>query len=391
MRGWINQAFDSAEQLARTHRHGEGEAQELFELAVEASPSGMMMIDHGGRIIMANGEIEHLFGHSRDALIGQSVEMLLPPVMRTGHIALRAQFIKDPQTRGMGKGREFVGLHRDGTDFPIEIGLFPIHIRDGLLILAVIVDISERKKNERLKDEFVSTVSHELRTPLTSITASSALLSAGGAGPLPETAAHLIGIAHHNGQRLVRLINDILDIEKIESGEVVFHLETVNIQTVVEQAIETSRVYADALGVRIRLGSQLAASEVYADADRLAQVVGNLLSNAIKFSPSGEEVIVGLTQRGHTVRLTVRDHGPGIPDNFKSRIFQKFAQADSSDTRQKGGTGLGLSIVRQIVKRLGGEIGFESEVGAGALFFVELPRSHERAEPPAEQCGKEVA
>jgi PAS domain S-box-containing protein len=372
-------------------------AEELFELAVEACPSGMMMIDRSGRIVMLNSEIEHLFGHSRDALIGQSVEMLLPPAMRTGHVALRAKFNKDPRTRGMGKGRELVGRHRDGIDFPIEIGLYPIHIRHGLLILAVIVDISERKRNERLKDEFVSTVSHELRTPLTSIAASLALLSGGGAGRLPKPAGHLVGIAHSNSQRLVRLVNDILDIEKIESGEMVFHLGPVNICAVVEQAIETSRAYADTLGVKVRLESHLTIGEALADADRLAQVVGNLLSNAIKFSPRGEEVIVGIVQGVETIRLTVRDHGPGIPDDFKPRIFEKFAQADSGNTPPKGGTGLGLSIVRQIVERMGGKVGFESEVGAGALFFVELPRLRENVRPPGselatvEKRGQEVA
>ncbi len=142
----------------------------------------------------------------------------------------------------------------------------------------------------------------------------------------------------------------------------------------VEQAIETSKAYAEEFGVSVRLDPHSVVGEVRADTDRLAQVVGNLLSNAIKFSPRGEEVVVGVSERDDAIRVTVRDHGPGIPDEFKPRVFEKFAQADSTDTRQKGGTGLGLSIVEQIVKRFGGEIGFESEVGVGTLFFVELPR-----------------
>ena len=349
-------------------------AEDLFKLAVEACPSGMMMIDRSGHIVMVNSETEHLFGYSREELISRPVEMLVPPHLRTGHAKMRSIYNKHSEIHSMGKGRELVGLHRDGSEFPVEIELNPIHIRDGLLVLAVIVDISERRRNDRLKDEFVSTVSHELRTPLTSITASLALLQAGGVGRLPEPAARLVGIAHNNGQRLVRLINDILDVEKIESGKMSFHLEQVNVAAVVEQAIEASRAHAEELGVTVRLDPDSVAGKVPADADRLAQVVGNLLSNAIKFSPRGEDVIVCISERDETIRITVRDHGPGIPDEFKPHVFEKFAQADSGDKRQKGGTGLGLSIVDEIVKRLSGEVGFESEVGGGTLFFVELPR-----------------
>ncbi|HEX3859185.1 MAG TPA: PAS domain S-box protein [Pseudolabrys sp.] len=349
-------------------------AEELFRLAVEASPSGMMMIDRGGRIVMVNGELEHLFGYRREELMGQKVEMLVPGNMRAEHAQLRSEFIQRPESRSMGAGRELFGLRKDGSEFPLEIGLNPIHIRDGLLILGVVVDISERRRTERLKDEFVSTVSHELRTPLTSIAASLALLKAGGAGRLPEQAARLVTIAHNNGQRLVRLINDILDIEKIESGKIKFNFKQVEVRSTVEQAIDANRPYADDYGVRVRLDSESVAGDLRTDQDRLVQVITNLLSNAIKFSPRDEEVVVGITGRDGFIRITVRDHGPGIPDEFKPRVFDKFAQADASDARQKGGTGLGLSIVKQIVNRLGGEVGFESAVGHGTLFFVELPR-----------------
>ncbi len=351
-------------------------AEELFKLAVEACPSGMMMIDRSGLIVMVNSEIERLFGYRREDLISRPIEMLVPPRMRAGHAKLRAAYTLEAKIRNLGKGRELVGLHRDRSEFPIEIELNPINIRDGLLILAVVVDISERKSNERLKDEFVSTVSHELRTPLTSITASLALLSAGGGGCLPDSAARLVSIAHNNGQRLVRLVNEILDIEKIESGKLSFHLEKVNARAVVEQTIETSRAYAEDLGVSMRLDPNSVASDVRADPDRLAQVVGNLLSNAVKFSPRGAEVIVGVDERHDSIRITIRDHGPGIPEDFRRRVFEKFAQADSTDTRQRGGTGLGLSIVHEIVRQLGGEVGFETEIGVGTLFYVELPRWH---------------
>ena len=231
----------------------------------------------------------------------------------------------------------------------------------------------ERKRLERLKDEFVSTVSHELRTPLTSISGSLGLLVGQWAGKLPESAARLLVIAHKNSQRLVRLINDILDIEKMESGEVVFDMKRIEVCPLVEQTIEANRGFAEGYGVRVRLDPECKAVDVRADPDRLAQIVINLISNAIKFSPSGEEVVVGVKTRGETVRISVRDHGHGVPAEFRPRIFEKFAQADATDARQQGGTGLGLSIVKRIVDRLGGEVGFDDAPGGGTIFHVDLP------------------
>jgi len=232
---------------------------------------------------------------------------------------------------------------------------------------------AERKRLERLKDEFVSTVSHELRTPLTSITGSLGLLMGNAAGNLPTPMARLLTIAHTNSQRLVRLVNDILDIEKMEAGRVVFNFSRVEVRTLVAQAIEANRGFAEGYGVRIRLEEALAGADVRADPDRLLQVVTNLLSNAIKFSPPDGEVVVAIKKGADVVRVTVRDHGQGIPVDFRPLIFQKFAQADAGDARQKGGTGLGLSIVKQIVDRLSGEVGFADAPGGGTIFHVQLP------------------
>lgn len=350
-------------------------AEELFGLAVEASPSGMMMIDRTGHIVMANRAVERLFGYSRLEVVGRPIEILVPADLRTGHMALRAGFVRNPEPRGMGKGRELFGVRKDGSEIPLEIALTPVHIREGLLILAVVVDVSERRSNERLKNEFVATVSHELRTPLTSIAASLALLTSGKAGELPPQALRLAAIAHSNGERLVRLVSDILEIEKIEAGRVTFRFRAVNARGLVEQVIESNHAYADQVGVRLRLERASKSGEVWADPDRLAQVVANLLSNAIKFSPAGEEVVLKVEEREHSVRIAVSDHGPGIPDEFVPRVFAKFAQVDASDARKKGGTGLGLSIAKQIVMRLGGEIGFKSKVGSGTQFYVDLPRA----------------
>jgi len=351
----------------------ESSTDEKFRLAVEACPTGMIMTDNAGRIMLANAETERLFGYQRGELVGQTIEILLPERLRNGHIQRRAEFARRPEARRLGGSRNLLGRRRDGTEFPAEIGLYPVGSGAASGVLAVIVDISERKRMDRLKDEFVSTVSHELRTPLTSIAGSLGLLIGGAVGNLPEPAARLIRIAQSNSQRLVRLINDILDIEKMESGQTTFKFKRLSARSLAEQVIEANRGYADGFYVRVSLDADSAVGEVYADPDRLAQVITNLLSNAIKFSPPDSEVLVAIDERDQTVRVTVRDHGPGIPNNFRPRIFEKFAQADATNARQKGGTGLGLSIVKQIVTRLGGAVGFRDAPDGGTVFYVDLP------------------
>jgi signal transduction histidine kinase len=231
----------------------------------------------------------------------------------------------------------------------------------------------ERKNLERLKDGFVASVSHELRTPLTSISVSLGLLMIKAAGSLPEPLKRLLGIAHANCQRLVRLVNDILDIEKMESGQVAFNFARVEVRSVVEEAIDANRELAIGCGVMIRLEDACPHCDVRADPDRLAQVFTNLLSNAIKFSPAENDVVIAIEKGSNAVRIAVRDHGPGISADFKPRIFERFAQADATNARRKGGTGLGLSIVKQIIDRLGGKVGFADAPGGGTIFHVELP------------------
>ncbi|MDX2098047.1 MAG: PAS domain S-box protein, partial [Leptolyngbyaceae cyanobacterium bins.59] len=229
-------------------------------------------------------------------------------------------------------------------------------------VLAIVRDITERKQVERLKNEFVSVVSHELRTPLTSIRGSLGLICGGVVGELPTQVKDLIQIAYKNSERLVVLINDILDIEKIESGQMNFEMKSLALVPLVEQAIEGNRAYGQQYGVQFNLETSLPEIKVQADANRLIQVLTNLLSNAAKFSPcNGTVQVVVRSEEEGWVRVAVSDRGPGIPGNFRDRVFQKFAQADASDTRQKGGTGLGLSISKAIIERMGGFIGFQTE------------------------------
>lgn len=264
----------------------------------------------------------------------------------------------------------------NGLPTVFEMVQVPLRNADGVIerIFLSARDISERKRVERLKNEFVSTVSHELRTPLTSIAGSLGLLSGGAAGPLGDRAKHLITIAHSNSLRLVRLINDILDIEKIEAGRMTFELKSLVLADVVGQAISGLKSYADEFGVTVDFPGAAQELMVYGDEDRLTQVVTNLLSNAIKFSPQGGDVAVTVAPDGEAVAILVKDRGPGIPESFRGRMFSKFAQADGSDSRRKGGTGLGLAIVREIVERHAGAITYRTAMGEGTEFEVRLPR-----------------
>ncbi|SFU74909.1 multi-sensor hybrid histidine kinase [Polaromonas sp. YR568] len=234
-------------------------------------------------------------------------------------------------------------------------------------------DITELRRIDRMKTEFVSTVSHELRTPLTSIRGSLGLISGGVAGELPEAVKSLVGIAKNNCERLIRLINDILDSEKIESGKLRLDLQIVDLRQLVQQALAANEGFAGQHGVRLVMQAPETPLHVRIDSDRMTQVLTNLLSNAVKFSPSGSPVEVRLSRVAQKVRAEVVDVGPGIPEEFSARIFQKFSQADSSDTRQKGGTGLGLNISRALVEKMGGTIGFSSKAGVGTTFFFEVP------------------
>ncbi|MFJ6024630.1 CHASE3 domain-containing protein [Brevundimonas sp. NPDC092305] len=279
--------------------------------------------------------------------------------------------------------REMSGRRKDGSTFPVDVALGAMEQPTGIHVVAIVRDISERRRIEEMKDEFVSTVSHELRTPMTSVAGSLGLLAGGAAGELPEKAVRLIAIAQANSQRLVRLINDILDIEKIESGKLSLASETLNLRDIAERSIEGVRGYSESLGVELRLAEEHDAP-VRGDADRLIQVVTNLLSNAAKFSPQGGEVLVSVLPERRLARLSVRDFGPGIPEGFRSRIFSKFAQADGSDSRTQGGTGLGLAISREIAERHGGRLWFESAPGEGATFHLDLPLMTETGPSSAE-------
>lgn len=344
------------------------------DMIFNSAKDGMMILDEAGLIQGLNPAAARIFGFETNEMEGSSVAKLFEAPPQTGEVRAFLAKLHTRPHQDFGSVQEFSGRRRDGSTFAADVALSPVSLADGHCYLATIRDITDRKHLEEMKTEFVSTVSHELRTPLTSIAGSLGLLRGGAAGPLPERAARLIRIAHDNSERLIRLINDILDIEKMESGKIAFDLHPVSLEPLLQRSIEAMHSFAAGFNVRLRLNMVPDGAEVIADEDRLVQVMTNLLSNAAKFSPPGDVVDISVTMSIPGIcRITVADHGPGVPHSFQDRIFGKFAQADSSDSRQKGGTGLGLSIAREIVTRLGGSISFQSVPDRGTCFYVDLP------------------
>jgi signal transduction histidine kinase len=234
-------------------------------------------------------------------------------------------------------------------------------------------EIAERTRIEKIKQEFTATVSHELRTPLTSIKGALSLIRSGKIDLHSDEAQLMLNIACDNSDRLIMLINDLLDMEKTDAGEMVFHMEPLNIIPLVKDAIEANQGYGDRHGITFITGTMVQDAQVEGDKDRLMQVLSNLMSNAAKFSPKGQQVEISTTCEDNFVRIAVKDNGPGIPKEVGNKVFEKFTQVDSSDQRKVGGTGLGLSISKAITEKHGGTIGFESYDTTGATFYFTLP------------------
>ncbi len=269
--------------------------------------------------------------------------------------------------------REVSMTRSNGTKFPAELALSQWTEEQRVRYTLVIRDLTEQRHIDRMKDEFLATVSHELRTPLTSVLGALGLLASGAAGPLPKAAIPLTDIAKRNGERLSRLIDDILDITKLEGNQMVLQLRTTCLDGLLQEALTANQGYAQRSGVKLDIELQLGSPQVQVDADRFLQIMANLLSNAIKHSSTGDTINVSLEWTPNQVRVKVRDRGPGIDPQFRSHLFEKFSQADSSDRRAQSGTGLGLYITRMLVERMDGRVDVDSVPDQGATFLVELP------------------
>lgn len=335
-----------------------------------STTDAMLILDAAGRIRMTNAAAARMLGYAPEDLIDRDASAMLGVTEGEGsfhdRIGLRGGHLVQPHRL------DRTVRHRDGHDVPVDIALGLMLLPDETQIVAALRDISERKQVERLKDEFVSTVSHELRTPLTSVVGSLGLLRSGSVGELPDAARRLVEIAENNSRRLIRLINDILDIEKIGSGRMHFESVPLDVARMLDQAIDGSKGLASTKQVVLELAADERPLIVQGDADRLLQVVTNLLSNAIRFSPEGGRVRASLVREGDLAVVAIEDEGPGIPDDFRDRIFERFSQAGDG-AAMGGGTGLGLAISREIVLAHHGKIWFGEAEGGGARFAFSLP------------------
>ncbi len=349
-------------------KHAEVRIHDLLNrltVILQYAGDAIITISDSGEIESCNDAVDKLFGYSSAELIGQPIRLLTPQLSASDAIAAHMQ---------MSSLRVTTGVHRAGHSVFLEVATSKINLQAQDKFILIMRDITEREKVARLQQEFVSTVSHELRTPLTSIRGALGLIEGGVAGVLPEKARALIEMANQNTLRLTRLINDLLDVQKLESGVLMMVLADYKLPDLINQAGQANSAYALSLGVQLSIAATLPEVLVHVDQDRFQQVMANLLSNACKFSGKDGVVKVSCVMASaDRVRVLVQDSGPGIPDAFKSRIFQRFSQADGSNTKSRNGSGLGLAIAKAIITQMHGEIDYESIDGQGCCFYFELP------------------
>ena len=380
-------------------------SEQRFRLVVEAAPNAMVMIDAAGRIEMVNAQTERLFGYTRSELLGQSVEMLVPERFRPRHPGLRTAFFDDPRSRPMGAGRELFGLRKDGSEFPVEIGLNPIETEEGAMVLSAIVDISARKQAEdalrnanevaqqarivaenasRAKTEFLAVMSHEIRTPLNSIGGFVDLLTS--STELTPQQRRYVELVKTANAALLTVVNDILDFSKVEAGQLELEVRPFCMATLVHDTVEIVLPTAKAKDIQMRYSLDPNIPEwIIGDHARLRRILLNLLNNAVKFTDKGSIRLDARPQTGadgrERILFSVTDTGIGIAVEQQHRLFKQFSQGDSSVSRQHGGTGLGLAICKRLVELMGGEIGLSSQLGTGSTvwFTASLPRTSEPA------------
>jgi PAS domain S-box-containing protein len=372
------QLGEQLDSLLDAHREVQAAGRKLT-LFSERAPIAVFEVDRNATILDMNPAAENLFGYGAPELVGRSgITMLLGGEERERTEKWWAEFVAAGQPATLTAER---CVRRDGLELACEWTLTPLSDEQNRVTTIVLQgrDITQQRAAERVRSEFTSTLSHELRTPLTSILGSLQLLRSGALGDVDKEHDELLEVAERNGQRLLDLINEVLDIEKIESGRVSLVPEPVELEALLGESIRLNQGYADRFHVRLVLQEERVKVMVRADRKRLMQVMSNFLSNAAKFSPPDSEVEVGMRLDGEVVRVWVSDRGPGIPEAFRARIFGRFAQADSADSRIRGGTGLGLAISKRLVDMMEGAVGFEDRPGGGTTFYFDMPVLHEAA------------
>lgn len=354
------------------------ETEEQLRTVINHMPMVLFVVDNNGMFRLSEGKGLEVLGLKPGQVVGQSA---------FEHYRDHPKIVDD--LRRALQGASFVDNVSFSDTLVFETHYVPLFSSDGRVLgtMGVSLDVSERNKLERMKREFISTVSHELRTPLTSIIGALGLAASGAGGSLPRGIANLMEIARRNSERLLYLINDILDIDKIESGNMVFHFNVEPLSVLLQQAMESAQGYAAQFHVRIRYENDAPGIYANVDSQRLVQALNNLLSNAIKHSPADADVVLRLSRAvrhggRQVVRVSVRDNGPGIPEVYRQSIFDKFTQVDSSDARAKGGTGLGLAITKAIVEHHGGTIDYMCDAH-GTTFYFEIPERAAEGDNPA--------
>ena len=373
---------------------------ELFGKVLDLSENGLFLVDSERKIILWNEWMVQTSSLERVDVIGKTFSQVFPSLvgkriesvintaldMRTASLLSRSlnKTIFPLYDANTGDKQALIEqsvivkpIQSDGCDYClVQITDVTSMVQRESVLRVLAKEAEEGQKAaegvSQLKSEFTSTVSHELRTPLTSIRGSLGLIASGVMGELQPEVGRLIGIACNNTERLLFLINDILDMEKIESGKMDFVMGPVDLMAVIKQSLEANQPYGEQYQIHYLLVNSLENIIVNADTDRLMQVLNNLLSNAAKFSPENSNVEIDVIENGRSVRIEVKDFGAGIPLQFQNRIFDKFSQADGSDTRKVGGTGLGLSISQAIMEMMGGTIGFVTEEGKGSTFYIDI-------------------
>jgi PAS domain S-box-containing protein len=329
-----------------------------------------------GLFLEANPALFQMLGYTPDEFAGLTYWDLTPHKYREEE----QQQLQYLQQSGRYGPYEKHFVTKQGDWLPVLLNGVLIQGPDGEeQIWSIIQDISERKRIEQLKNEFVSTISHELRTPLTSISAALRMVLGGMLGEVPEKIHEMLSVAAKNSQRLTLLINDLLDMEKLLAGKMAFDLQPHSVSRLLAQAAQENKSFADQYAVTFNLRPLMKDLYIKVDSQRLQQVLSNFLSNAAKFSAKGSSVDLDAELQDGQIKIMVRDYGQGIPLEFQKRLFQKFSQADASDARQRGGTGLGLAISKELVERMGGRIGFTSQEQQGSCFFAIFPTCETRS------------
>ncbi len=344
------------------------------ELLLASVADGIYGVDRDGTITMVNGATTRLLGRPESALIGANAHDLFhaPQSDGTPYPAEGCYITEATQSGLTASGEDDIYLRGDGKTIVVEATASPLRGDAGISGAVVVFrDVSQRREMDRMKQEFISVVSHELRTPLTSIRGALGLIAGGAFGELPPSAAKMMDIATTGSVRLGRLVNDILEIERLDTGMLPLAIRTHDVASACQEAIGATAGMAQAADITLEL--RAASGRVRADRDRLVQVLINLLGNASRFSDPGDSVVLEARPNEDRIEFSVRDTGRGIPSDKIESIFDRFSQVDSSDTREKGGTGLGLAICRGLIERMGGRIWAESVLGEGSTFRFELP------------------